>query len=74
MIVLLLVFIGYLLQDESLGVQPVLTSRKRLCDYYVPGSVFEDIPSALARGVRLLEVHVYADERNRADIDSARSR
>jgi hypothetical protein len=64
LIVLLLVFIGYLLQDESLGVQPVLMSRKRLCDYYVPGSVFEDIPSALARGVRLLEVHVYSDEQD----------
>ena len=33
LVVLLLVFIGYLLQDESLGVQPVLMTRKRLCDY-----------------------------------------
>jgi hypothetical protein len=38
--------------------------RKRLCDYYVSGSVFEDIPTALARGTRLLEVHVYSDEQD----------
>jgi hypothetical protein len=60
----LLLFIGYLLYDTSLGEQPTLMARKRLCDYYVPGSVFEDIPAALARGVRLLEVHVYSDERD----------
>lgn len=62
--VVLLVVIGYLLYDETLGDQPVLVPRKRLCDYYAPGSVFEDIPSALARGVRLLEVHVHADEQD----------
>lgn len=61
---LLLLLIGYLLSNETLGVAPVLTPRKRLCDYYVPGSVFEDIPTALARGVRLLEVHVYSDEQD----------
>jgi hypothetical protein len=59
--ILLLLAIGYLLVDTELGEVPVLTPRKRLCDYYVPGSVFEDIPTALARGVRLLEVHVYSD-------------
>lgn len=62
--VLLLAFIGYLLYDQTLGDQPILMSRKRLCDYYVPGSVFEDIPTALARGSRLLEVHVYSDEQD----------
>lgn len=62
--VFLLLFIGYLLYDTTLGEQPTLVARKRLCDYYVPGSVFEDIPAALARGVRLLEVHVYSDERD----------
>lgn len=60
----LLVLIGYLLYDETFGDQPILIARKRLCDYYAPGSVFEDIPSALARGVRLLEVHVYSDEQD----------
>lgn len=62
--IFLLVAIGYLLMDTKLGEVPVLTPRKRLCDYYVPGSVFEDIPTALARGVRLLEVHVYSDEQD----------
>lgn len=62
--IFLLVVIGYLLYDESLGVQPVVVPRKRLCDYYAAGSVFEDIPTALARGVRLLEVHVYSDEQD----------
>lgn len=62
--VVLLLVIGYLLYDETLGDQPVLVPRKRLCDYYAPGSVFEDIPTALARGVRLLEVHVYSDEQD----------
>ena len=62
--VVLLLAIGYLLYDETLGEAPVLMPRKRLCDYYVAGSVFEDIPIALARGTRLLEVHVYADEQD----------
>lgn len=62
--VLLLVFIGYLIYDETLGDQPTLMPRKRLCDYYVGGSVHEDIGSALARGVRLMELHIDADEQD----------
>ena len=62
--ILLLLAIGYLVLDTKLGEVPVLTPRKRLCDYYAAGSVFEDIPTALARGVRLLEVHVYSDEQD----------
>lgn len=62
--ILLLLAIGYLLFDTKLGEVPILTPRNRLCDYYAPGSVFEDIPTALARGVRLLEVHVYSDEQD----------
>lgn len=61
---LLVLFILYLLRDETLGKQPVLEPRGRLCDYYAAGSVFEDIDKALARGVRLLEVHVYSDEQD----------
>lgn len=62
---LLAAFLVYLIYDEVKG-GPVakITRRKRLCDYYLGGSVFEDIPSAIKRGVRLLEVHVYADERD----------
>lgn len=39
-----------------------MSSRRRLCDYYAAGSVFEDTSSALARGIRVLEVHLYSDE------------
>jgi hypothetical protein len=62
---LLAAFLVYLLYDEFKG-GPIaaVVRRKRLCDYYLGGSVFEDIPSAIQRGVRLLEVHVYADERD----------
>jgi len=60
----LLVLIGIVLSDTKLGETPVLSARKRLCDYYAAGSVFEDIPTALARGARLLEVHVYSDEQD----------
>ena len=60
--ILLLLMIGYLLFD--IEKPPSILTRKRLCDYYAPGSVFEDIPTALARGVRLLEVHVYSDEQD----------
>ena len=55
----------YLLYDTMIGRQGgMIVSRGRLCDYTIAGSVYEDIPSALARGVRLLEVHVYSDERD----------
>lgn len=62
---ILAAFLVYLIYDEMKG-GPIakITRRKRLCDYYLGGSVFEDIPSAIKRGVRLLEVHVYADERD----------
>jgi hypothetical protein len=62
--IVLLLAIGYLLFDTKLGEAPTIVSRKRLCDYYAPGSVFEDIPTALARGTRLLELHVYSDEQD----------
>jgi hypothetical protein len=41
-----------------------LVPRKRLCDYYAQGSVYEDIADALSRGIRLIEVHVYSDEQD----------
>jgi Phosphatidylinositol-specific phospholipase C, X domain len=55
-------FLGYLVYDEFLREKNTIIHRKRLCDYYVSGTVFEDIPSAIQRGCRLLEVHLYADE------------
>jgi len=64
LVVLLLAFLGYLISEELRGKVPDLMSRKRLCDYYAAGSVFEDIPTALKRGIRLIELHVYSDERD----------
>jgi len=63
---LMLLFLLYLVSEE-LGLTPseVAPARmKRLCDYTVAGTVFEDIPTALKRGVRLLELHVFSDERD----------
>ena len=53
-----LVTAGYILATE----EPVHEDRgKTLVDYYVQGSTFEDIEGALAKGIRLLELHVYSD-------------
>lgn len=60
---LLLAFMVYLIYDEF-GQPGPLTTRNRLGDYYAPGSVFEPVASALARGVRVMEVHVYSDEQD----------
>lgn len=57
-------FLVYLMYDTVGGRSTGLVSRKRLCDYTAAGSVYEDIPSALSRGIRLLEVHVYSDEQD----------
>lgn len=56
--------LGYLVWSEWTAQQKGgnAMSRKRVCDYHVAGSVFEDLSTALARGVRLIELHVYADE------------
>lgn len=63
--VVLLLFIGYLLYDETLG-EPMLPPepRTRLCDYYAAGGVYEPLSDVLARGSRLYEVHVYSDEQD----------
>jgi hypothetical protein len=62
LVAILLAILGYVIWIEFVD-EPKLTGpRKRLCDYYVTGSVFEEPSVAIARGVRLLEVHVYSDE------------
>jgi hypothetical protein len=61
---ILIAFLGYLVYEEMTPAKERGNRRKRLCDYYVSGSVFEDIPSAVQRGIRLLEVHIYSDERD----------
>lgn len=60
-VVLLLIVLGYLLMPESMT--PLL-ERKPMSEYVVDGVVYQDIPTALKRGVRLVEVHVYSDEQD----------
>ncbi len=63
--ILLAAFLVYLVYDTFLkGTTGPMLARKRLCDYTVAGSVYEDVQSALKRGIRLLEVHVYSDEQD----------
>jgi len=63
--VALLLFIGYLLYDETLGEPMVLAGpRGRLCDYTAAGGVYEPLADVVARGSRLYEVHVYSDEQD----------
>jgi hypothetical protein len=65
LVVVLLLFIGYLLYDDTLGDPIVLgPPRKRLCDYFCAGGVYEDLSDVLARKARLYEVHVYSDEQD----------
>jgi hypothetical protein len=61
---LLLVYLVFGLLVEPNELLPV--SRKRLCDYSVQGTVFEDLSKALKRGLRLAEAHVYSDEQGHA--------
>jgi len=44
---------------------PDQVPRKRLADYYVSGSVYEDPAAVIARGKRLLELHIGADMQDR---------
>ena len=60
----LVVLLIYLVMSELNGTSPVSVSRRRLCDYHAQGSVFEDVSSALKRGLRLVELHVYSDEQD----------
>jgi len=63
---LLLLFLLYLVSEELGFTPPEIAPARtnRLCDYTAAGSVFEDIPAALKRGIRLLELHVFSDERD----------
>jgi len=61
---LLAAVLVYLLYDTWAVSSPMLPRTGRLCDFSITGSVFEDIPTAIQRGIRLLEVHIYSDERD----------
>lgn len=65
LVIVLLLLIGYLLYDETLGDTAIpIEVRDRLCDYIAAGGVYEPLADVLARGSRLYEVHVYSDERD----------
>ena len=54
-----LVAAGYIMATAD---TPAREFRDRtLVDYVVPGSTFEDISGALAKGYRLIELHIYSD-------------
>ena len=62
----LLLVIGWILYDEFKEIPALAAMDKggRLCDYSCGGSTFEPVSAALARGIRLIEVHVYSDEQD----------
>ena len=57
---------GYLISREvRTEVVTAPSARKRLCDYYVAGAVYEDPVAVVPRGVRLLELHIESDMQDR---------
>jgi len=58
--------LGYSVWHEGIDAED--RPRKRLCDYYVTGGVFEDAKTVIASGRRLLEVHLYADENGKPTV------
>lgn len=65
----LLGILGYSIwHDEIDREDGVIKARKRLCDYYVTGGVFEDPSVVISSGRRLLEVHLYADENGKPTV------
>lgn len=64
--------LGYTIWHEGIDSEDALHSgRKRLCDYYVAGGVFEEPKDVIASGRRLLEVHLYADENGKPIVAKA---
>ena len=61
---LLAAVLVYLLYDTWKQKTPLTPRTGRLCDFTAAGAVFEDVRSAIGRGIRLLEVHIYSDERD----------
>lgn len=60
----LLGVIVWLMTDDALGEPMTVVARKRLCDYFASGGVYEPLADVLHRGSRLYEVHVYSDEQD----------
>jgi hypothetical protein len=55
-----LVAAGYILASDKVDLK-VEDRSKTLVDYYVQGSSFEDLETALTSGYRLIELHIYSD-------------
>lgn len=53
---------GYMLATDMPTEQE--TYSQTLKDYHVQGSTFEDLSTALKKGYRLIELHVYSDEQD----------
>ncbi|NDH65806.1 MAG: phosphatidylinositol-specific phospholipase C domain-containing protein [Microbacteriaceae bacterium] len=65
-IAFILLILGYLFMDEFRSVAPPSFDHgRRLCEYRCPGVTFQSVSAALARGIRLVEVHVYSDSQDR---------
>jgi hypothetical protein len=64
-------FLVYLVYDWYSQSTPLKPRTGRLCDFTVAGSVFEDPHAAIRRGIRLLEVHIYSDERDQPVVATA---
>ena len=62
----LVAILGYSVWHEEIDTED--RSRKRLCDYYVTGGIFEEAKDVIASGRRLLEVHLYADENGKPTV------
>lgn len=64
--------LGYTIWHEGIDAEDnAAAGRKRLCDYYVAGGVFEDPAAVISSGRRLLEVHLYADENGKPIVAKA---
>jgi hypothetical protein len=58
-----LVVAGYILASEPVH-EAIEDQSKTLKEYLVQGSTFEDLSTALKKGYRLIELHVYSDQQD----------
>lgn len=66
-----LVAAGYVMATAD--TQPREARDRTLAEYIVPGSTSEDVSGALAKGYRLLELHIYSDAQDEPVLESHRS-
>jgi len=58
-----LIAAGYVMASDPVH-EAIEDQSKTLKEYLVQGSTFEDLATALKRGYRLIELHVYSDEQD----------